>query len=252
MHDLRFDCNEGIWSTRPSRRGVLRALSRGALAGAMLQIRTPASRAETFCDRDDIVFSDGFESGRLSAWDNPQGLEVQQREVFGGEYAVQAAGSGQPRFARTGLGGTYDDLFYRIKFNALSIPENDWVYLMTLRTPSDEPLVGFAIVEDRRLAYRNNVVNDPSIMVPGVQSATRVSLGAWHELQAHIHIDGDESWVEVWLDGLALDDMFRYQPLGHTPMGRIQIGESLSYRSFNVIIDEVAVATSFCGMYLAD
>ena len=167
MHDLRFDHNGRIWSTRPSRRGVLRALSGGALAGAMLQTRTPTSRAETFCDRDDIVFSDGFESGRLSAWDNPQGLEVQQREVFGGAYAVQAAGSGQPRFARTGLGGTYDDLYYRITFNALSIPANDWVYLMTLRTPSDEPLVGFAIVEDRRLAYRNTTaVHQPAYRQP--------------------------------------------------------------------------------------
>jgi hypothetical protein len=121
---------------------------------------------------------------------------------------------------------------------------------MTLRTAADEPIVGFAIVSNRRLVYRNNIVNPQRILVEGVQSDTRVTLGEWHELQAHVRIDGDNSLVEVWYDGLTVADLRHTEQLGTTPIGRIQFGESLPNRSFDVVYDDLVVATEFCGSYL--
>jgi hypothetical protein len=250
MDGQRFDKITRRWATRRvRRRSVLRALTGGALSGLILHSVSEPSQAQYSCDSDSVIFSDGFDSGTLAKWDNPQGLDVQQGELFAGRYAVRAEGSGEPHFARTGLGGRYRDLYYRIKFNAITIPANEWVYLMTFRTAGDVPILGFAIEEGRRLVYRNNVEDDPSLMVPGVQSATRVTLGSWHELQARLTIDGANGRVRVWLDGYAVEDMSNTENFGSEPIGRIQFGESLSYRSFNVVFDEVVVATSFCGDY---
>lgn len=235
-----------------SRRHVLRSLAGATLSGLALQSRTAISRAEYFCDSSAVVFSDGFESGSLSKWDNPQGLEADQRSVFTGSYAARADSDGQPRFARTGLGGSYRDLYYRIKFNAVQPDEREWVYLMTFRTRSDEPILGFAVLPDGRIVYRNNVMYDPTIKVPGVKSARRVSFGDWHELQARLTIDGRDSRVRVWLDGLAIDEMSNTEDFGSNPIGRIQIGESLSYRTFVVLFDDVTAAEDFCGEFQVD
>jgi hypothetical protein len=182
----------------------------------------------------------------LGNWDHVVGLTVQQSEVFSGQYAISATSTGQPAFARTRLGGSYRDLYYRIKFNASSLTRDDWVYLMKFRTAADTPILSLAI-DSGRLTYRNDVENPPEVLVPGVRSAQEVSLGSWHEVQVHLHIGGADSLVEVWYDGLPLDDMRTTESLGNAPIAGIQLGESLPLREFDVAFDEIVVATSYCG-----
>jgi hypothetical protein len=247
----RFDLTVEHFANRGSRRQAIGVVL-AALAGSLLpKAGSGRTIAGITCDAQSVIFSDDFESGDLRKWDSPHGLVVQSTNRYSGQYAVKAAGS-TPQFARTGLGGGYRDLYVRLMFNASRIPPHDWVYLTTLRDTSDAPVIGFAITADRRLVYRNNIVNDPTIKVPGVQSSTLVSRNEWHEIQAHVRIDGSDSLVEVWFDGEAVDDMRNTEQLGTAPIARLQFGESLPDRTFDVTFDELVVATAYCGSSQSD
>lgn len=230
-----------------SRRRVLR-LTAGTLAGALFsRSSTGLVQAQYTCDRDSVVFSDGFESGDLAKWDSAEGLSVQKSDVYDGDYAVQADSNGQPRYARTSLRRSYDDLYYRIWFRAPKIPGDQWVYLMKFRTADDDPILSLAIDDNRTLCYRPDARYPDSQYVGGSHSDVYVTGDRWHELQAHIHIDGRDGRVEVWYDGEYVPDLSNWEDLRFNPVGGIQIGESLSARSFDVRFDQVVVATEFCG-----
>lgn len=226
-----------------SRRSALRLLA-GAAAGSLATASLPRrSAAQYRCDSDAIVFSDGFESGGLGRWDVAEGLVVQQSDVYDGSYAARADSNGQPRFARARLPGSYDDLHLRIWFNAEEIPGDEWVYLMKFRTAGDDPILSLAIDDDSTLCYRPDALYHDGRYVPDIH----VVQGRWHELQARLHVEGSYSWVEVWYDGRFVADLNNSHFLGNDPIGRIQIGESLSARSFDVRFDNVVASIHFCG-----
>jgi hypothetical protein len=232
-----------------TRRHALQLLA-GTVAGGLVASFAPGRAAAQYrCDSDAVVFSDGFETGGLGRWDAAEGLEIQQYDVYDGDYAVRADSNGQPRFARARLPGTYDDLYLRIWFNAERIPHDEWVYLMKLRTAGDDPILSLAIDDNGTLCYRPDAMYPDDQYVPGEHSDVYVVQGRWHELQARLHVDGSDSWVEVWYDGRLVPDLGNAHYLGNAGVGSIQIGESLSARAFDVRFDNVVAATEFCGNF---
>jgi hypothetical protein len=185
-----------------------------------------------------LPFSDDFETGNLSRWNEATGLVVQQQEVADGAYAARAISNGAPADAQAWLNTEQNEVYYYTRFEILSQGSNP-VYLQRFRTAKGVSLLGLYISNTGKLSYRNDVNNK------AVVSAINVSQGEWHEVQLHLHIAGDASVTEVWLDGNRIDALSRTEPLGTAPIGRVQLGDNASGHSYDVAFDEVKLDTRF-------
>jgi hypothetical protein len=51
--------------------------------------------------------------------------------------------------------------------------------------------------------------------------------------------------VEVWLDGVHIDALSKIEALGSTAIGRIQLGDNSTARTYDVALDNVDVSANF-------
>jgi len=183
-----------------------------------------------------LLFSDDFESGALSKWTSVNGLTVQQQQVYDGTYGARQTSSGAATWAYKQLGATQNNVYYRLRFKIISLSSN--VYLLKFRTTATAggtSILGVYIDSTGKLAYRNDV--DPGNVI----STTNVTNGVWHDIQAHVFINGAASQTEVWFDGLLIDALSNTEMLGTTPIGRIQLGDNSTARTYDVALDNVVV-----------
>ncbi len=180
------------------------------------------------------IFTDGFESGNLSAWTSNAGLVVQQAQVHSGSFAVEANTTNGITYAKKTLPGTYPDGWGRIYFNLLSYSSQ--VNLLRLRTAGDGSLAYLFVNTSGKLGLRNDV------SATTLTSATPVGSG-WHELMLRLVVNGSASTTQVWLDGVPINDLSVTTNLGTTPIGRFQIGEVNSGRTYRVLFDDVVFDT---------
>jgi chitodextrinase len=176
------------------------------------------------------VFSDGFESGTLSAWTSSAGLTVQSSTVNRGDFAAEGNTTNGATWAKKTLPSTYTDGYARIYFNLLSYSSQ--VNLLRLRTASDGSLGYLFVNTAGRLAFRNDVA------AISTTSTTPVGPG-WHSLELRIRVAGTSSTTDVWLDGGKVDRLSMTSNLGNDPIGKIQIGEVFATRTYNVVFDDV-------------
>jgi hypothetical protein len=174
------------------------------------------------------VFQDGFETGNMSAWTSSAGLTVQSSVVQNGNFAAQGNTTNGNTYAKKTLTATYSDAYSRIYFNVLS--QSSQLNLLRYRTANDASLAYLFVNTSGKLALRNDVSGTT------LTSATSVTSG-WHSLEFHATINGTSSVTEVWLDGVKINDLSVTMNLGTTPVGRFQIGEVQSGRTYNVVID---------------
>ncbi len=66
-------------------------------------------------------------------------------------------------------------------------------------------------------------------------------------MQLRARVDGGLGQTEVWYDGARIADLSLQQSLGTTPLARLQMGESTSARSYDMVFDDVAAGTSYIG-----
>jgi len=66
---------------------------------------------------------------------------------------------------------------------------------------------------------------------------------AWHLVAVHLVVQGATSSVEVFLDGVRLNDISGTDAYGTTPVGQVLAGESTTGRSYDTLIDDVSVDT---------
>ena len=184
------------------------------------------------------LFHDNFESGNLSNWTSNSGLVAQQAHVFRGSWAAEgtatgAATPGPSAFKDLAQGQT--SLYYETWFNILSHSSN--VNLLRFRsTAAANALVTLLVTSAGKLGLRNEFVS------PGVPttSATSVTTNAWHTVQVHVTISGLTSSIQVWLDGIAITDLsLTNQNLGTDPIGRLELGDPSTLRTFDVAFDNV-------------
>jgi hypothetical protein len=64
-------------------------------------------------------------------------------------------------------------------------------------------------------------------------------------VQVHLVVNGDSSQVEIWLDGASVLSLT--QPLGSTPIGRLELGDPAAGRSLDVAFDDVHADGQFIG-----
>jgi acid phosphatase type 7 len=211
------------------RRVSWRALILVAFALAIIVMPNSAAGTTAF-------FSDGFESGNLSAWTNSSVMTVQQQVVFEGAYAARATTTGSTAaYAYKNLSPTVSNLFYDGRFYVVS-QGNSNSSLVRFRTATVGPILSMFRRSDSKLTVFNEVT--------GVSTnGPTVSAGTWHELQVHVLINGASSVVEVWLDGILSSVLSGTTSLGTTPVGRVYIGDTGSGRSFDFAFDNQVLST---------
>jgi fibronectin type 3 domain-containing protein len=182
------------------------------------------------------LFADGFETGNLSNWTSVTGLTVQQQHVFSGSWAARGTSTGAATWAYKTLSSTQTSLYYRIRFKVVSLGST--VNVMKFRTGTGSSLLGVYLSSTGKLAYRNDVAG------VSTSSTTTVSTGTWHSLQVHVVINGANGQTETWLDGVKINALSKTESLGTTPIGRIQLGENSTGRSYDVAFDTVAADTN--------
>lgn len=207
---------------------------------ASTQSPTPTATPTPTIPASTLIFQDGFESGTLSAWTSSSGLVVQSAEVFAGTKAAQGNTTNGATYAKKTLPATYADGYGRVYFKLLSY--SNQVNLLRLRTAADGSLAYVYVTTDGLLALRNDVAATNTI------SSVAVSSGVWHALELHCTINGLLSTTEVWLDNVRINALSITTNLGSTAIGRLQIGEVQSGRTYNVILDQAAFGLNRIGL----
>jgi glucose/arabinose dehydrogenase len=203
-------------------------------------IVTPASAATyTATFSSSALFRDGFESGNFSKWTANMGLVAQKQVVFAGSYAARATSTGAATWAYTQLSSSKTDLYDRFRFNVVS-QGADNVTLGKLRRSGGVAILAFYRSGSGKLCLRNEITT------VSFCSATSPPIGAWHSLEVHART-GTSGETEVWLDGTKLADLSRSQDLGSSAIGRVQLGNNQTGRTYDVAFDDVIVDTVRIG-----
>lgn len=186
------------------------------------------------------LFSDGFESGAMSAWTTNVGIVVQGTTTHTGGFAAEAISTGPAAYARDTLGGSYSSLYMRGYFLVKTVPSST-VTLFGFRTAGSISIARLYVDSQGRLALRNDA---------GAVSTTGplFSVGTWHSVELHLVVNGGASTIEVWLDGNPVSALTTQTAnLGSTSIGQIQMGENQTGRSYDIAFDDVVVQTARVG-----
>lgn len=201
-------------------------VARDAAGNSSLQsnpatVTTPASVS---------MFYDGFETGDMSQWTTSTGMSVQTQTVSTGTYAAEAAAAGSPAYAYKQLPQTYPALYYSTRFD-VKMGGNS-IYLLRLRTAKRAAIAAVFVTSSGKLAIRNDVTGTTTT------SAIMVSSG-WHSVELYANPSGTSGQISVWLDGTPVSDLTGTQSLGTTPIGYLQLGDTSSGKTFDVVFDDV-------------
>ena len=179
------------------------------------------------------VFSDGFESGSLSAWSGSANVTVQDQIASAGRWAARASSTGSPSHAWRTFAARAE-LWSTIWFSVVT--RSGPVWLTSMRKTGGGAILHVGLNSNGRLIARSVLANTT------YTSTVTVPTGAWHRIQVHIRV-GAGARFDVSLDGTPVAGLSRSVNLGSTNVGRIGIGDSTSARRFDVAFDDVAVAT---------
>lgn len=177
------------------------------------------------------IFSDGFESGSLSSWSTFGGLTIDGTRTHLGTFSAHA--SITPAYAKKVLPTTYPDGYFRTYFY-LAAGYATQVNVMRYRTSADGSLGYLYVTSAGLLGMRNDVG------VVNTVTTASVSSNVWHSLEFHLTVAGTASATEVWLDGAPVPALvFGGQNWGTTNIGKVQIGEVASGKSYDLTFDDV-------------
>ena len=197
---------------------------------AVLPVTTPSAATP--------LFADGFEAA--GAWTTVTGLPLESTDVHSGASAAEGNTSAGNTFAKKTVTGTYSDVYARVYFKVKS--QSSQVTLLRLRdTPTGRG--GFLFLTSAgKLAFRSDALTSATI--------SAVSPGpGWHALELHLQVNGPSSVVEVWLDGAPVADLtFAAIDLGTAPIGVIQVGDTVTTGTWDVVFDDAALGTSRIGI----
>lgn len=186
-----------------------------------------------------LIFADDFETGGLSRWTKIDELYVDTDLVHSGTFAARARGVNDTAHAIRRLGAEESDLHGSAWFRLVSKGPDDAVNLLRFRTSTGSGVVSVYLSPTGKLAVRNEVARTR------VVSQVAIAPGSWHELQLHVVVNDSEGEIEVWLDGSGISALSGAAPLGTVPVSRLQIGEHVDGRTFDVAFDDVAADTTY-------
>ncbi len=133
------------------------------------------------------------------------------------------------------MSSTLTDFYAETAFKIISKGGNE-VILMRLHDPNKNWIMSFGVNSAGKLIHKRHAagaLTTSSSVVP--------SLGAWHLLRTHVQIDGSTSTIEVWLDGVRIDALTKSFDLGTAGARHLQLGDSATSRTFDIVFDDVMV-----------
>jgi hypothetical protein len=177
------------------------------------------------------VFSDGFESGDLSAWTSSKHLTIESGTVHSGTFAAEGNVTALAAYAQKQFAATYSTSYAR-----------DWFYIVSHSTQIN--VLGVRDFNAGNIAYlwvSSTGTLGLNAKGVGFSSSTLVSIGTWHELELSAVINGASSSTQVWLDGglvgaLSLSSV----NLGLSPVGIMQLGWTMASQTWDVAFDDAA------------
>ncbi len=186
------------------------------------------------------LFTDGFESGDLSAWSSSAGLNVEGTDTRSGVFAAEGNTTNGNTFAKVTLPGAYPDAFAQVAYELKS--QASQVNLLRMRDSTGASIGYLYLTTAGKLAFHNDATatNVVSAIVPGA---------GWHTIQLHLGVAGAASTVEVWLDGALVSALSGPSTLGTQPVGILQIGETQTGRTYDVVFDDVAFGSQRLGAF---
>ena len=203
-----------------------------------LPTNTPASTLTPTPTSAPVIFSDNFESNNLNAWTTKGGLVTQSALKHAGVYAAQGNTTNGATYAKKLFATTYSNGYARVYFNIVSASSQ--VNLLRFRTAADGSIGYLGVNTAGKLLLGNDT--------GGAVTTSATSPGAgWHALELHMIINGASGTVEVWLDGVRINDLSMTANLGSTLIGKMQIGEVQNARTYNVMFDDAAFGTTRIG-----
>lgn len=183
------------------------------------------------------VFYDGFESGGLGQWNTVTNLTVQSSLVHTGSYAVRETSSGALTYAYGSLPTTYTELWTQAWVFVSS--RSTSATLFGYRTSGGGSIVNLYLDTNGRVSLRNTPGNVTTY------GGTTVAAGAWHRFVLHAIVNGTSSSLDVSVDGAAVPGLtLTGQNLGTSPIAKLQLGETTSGRSYDIVLDDLTSATS--------
>lgn len=234
---MTIDPNTGVVSWTPTGAGSFgvqikaRNLAGGDVQSYTLNVPVPS---------DGTLFSDGFETGDLSFWNTTMGLVVQGQDVSAGSFAARGTSMGTATYAYKQLGTETGEVYYRIRFKIVSQAANT-VNLLKFRTAANGSILGVYVSSTGKLGYRNDVAGISS------NSTTAVAPGVWHELQVRVRINSSTGETETWLDGVRIAALSKAESFGTSLIGKLQLGDTSSGRTYDAAFDDVKAGTAFIG-----
>jgi hypothetical protein len=180
----------------------------------------------------------GFESGDFASWTNT-GMVVQSAERYAGTFAARATSNGStPAYASRALPSTLDQVYARVRVKIVSQGNGSSAYLLKLRTAGGTTIAGIYRDSTGHLTLRN------SGAATSTRSASIISAGTWHTIQLRLRI-GTTGQTEVWFDGTYLGDVSVTGNFGTAQIGRIEIGDNNTGRTFDIATDDVAAGLAY-------
>jgi fibronectin type 3 domain-containing protein len=198
-------------------------------AAQNLSVDSNAATATTY------LFGDGFETGNLTRWTGASNFTVQNTDVYAGLWAGSAISNGNKgviAYAYKQLSATRTDVYYQLRFKLLS-GKKDTVDLLRFGTAAGGSILSLFYDANHRLGYQ--------VAAGQRLSTTTIAVGAWYEAKVHVVVNGAASQVEVWLNGTKIAALSRTDTLGATPVGRVEVGESVAGHSFQLVFDDILI-----------
>jgi hypothetical protein len=183
------------------------------------------------------LFSDGFESGTLSAWSASGGLTVETSDPRSGTWAAGNNGTSNA-WVREQLSADESDLYARVFVKVYSSSTNFRV--LRFATSGGAGIVRVFLNGARRLSIRNDVTG------ASITSTTVVSTGVWHEIELHA-VAGTGGSAEVWFDGTSVSALSGPQNLGSASFRRVELANPAAGAVFDAEFDDVAIAQERIG-----
>jgi hypothetical protein len=185
------------------------------------------------------LFSDGFESGNLSAWTRSAGLTTESTDVYAGTQSAIGTSTGTTtNFAEKTLSSTSTDLYAKVAVKVVSQGTKS-INLLKFSTASGSSIMTVVRVAGGQLELWNDTTSTL------VFNPTILTTGAWHVVEMHLTVAGASSQVEVWLDGVRQTKLSITMSAGTAPIGRTMVGDSVSARTYQIELDAATVSTSF-------
>jgi len=178
-------------------------------------------------------FSDDFEVGNMSRWTSTSGLTVQTVVAHGGTFAARSTTS-VAWASKTLLDVTSDaEVSLWFRFGSRQSP----VWLTRLRTAANGNLMKVMVDNGGKLVYRNDVTG-----VTRTSDRVVTNGDPWHHLQVRVTVAGTNGHVQISLDGSPVAGLDRVESLGTAPIGRLEIGNRPTGKTYDLALDDVVLA----------